>query len=206
MKRIKYLILAAILSLCDIMTLISCSSDDNPVPSVKEADMVGSWYQERAQSGTVMFIDGSKKEDYDHIGIKLDLYSDNLGCWTLYYIKDGEMVGYDGYFYTDFEYSVSASGDITFNYDEDSAYMAEENPFDNLHYITGSIVGLCDGESVTLSPATAEQKAMLERWNSIIDYYHVAGEDDKIINNVDGDDTDIIYGGGNSDPARARKH
>ena len=32
---------------------------------------------------------------YDHVGVKLSL-EDGIGMWTHYYIKDGEMVNYDG--------------------------------------------------------------------------------------------------------------
>ena len=111
MKEIK--ILAALL--IALVAMSSCSSEDLPVMVPVDAD--GEWYAEVAMTGTTydMRSEGELIEvNYDHIGVKLSL-KEGIGEWTHYYIKDGEMVNYEGGYDNLFEYTTAGDGTIQVN-------------------------------------------------------------------------------------------
>lgn len=191
MKEIK--ILAALL--IAFVAMSSCSSEDLPVMVPVDAD--GEWYAEVAMTGTTydMRSEGELIEvTYDHVGVKLYL-KEGIGEWTHYYIKDGEMVNYEGGYDNLFEYTTAGDGTIQVNgFDE----------FDDLSFVKGlnmryrdsRILAKVNGLDVVFSSPTAEETLMLKRWDAIITEDHMGYAGDEI-------ETDLDPNNAN-EPSRAR--
>ena len=191
MKEIK--ILAALL--IALMAMSSCSSEDLPVMVPVDAD--GEWYAEVAMTGTTydMRSEGELIEvNYDHIGVKLSL-KEGIGEWTHYYIKDGEMVNYEGGYDNLFEYTTAGDGTIQVNsFDEldDLSFVKSLN----MRYRDSRILAKVNGLDVVFSSPTAEETLMLKRWDAIITEDHMGYAGDEI-------ETDLDPNNAN-EPSRAR--
>lgn len=191
MKEIK--ILAALL--IALVAMSSCSSEDLPVMVPVDAD--GEWYAEVAMTGTTYDM---RSEDelievaYDHIGVKLSL-KEGIGEWTHYYIKDGEMVNYEGGYDNLFEYTTAGDGTIHVNsFDEldDLSFVKGLN----MRYRDSRILAKVNGLDVVFSSPTAEEAMMLKRWDAIITEDHMGYAGDEIETDLDPDNAD--------EPSRAR--
>lgn len=191
MKEIK--ILAALL--IALVAMSSCSSEDLPVMVPVDAD--GEWYAEVAMTGTTydMRSEGELIEvNYDHIGVKLSL-KEGIGEWTHYYIKDGEMVNYEGGYDNLFEYTTAGDGTIQVNsFDEldDLSFVKSLN----MRYRDSRILAKVNGLDVVFSSPTAEETLMLKRWDAIITEDHMGYAGDEIETDLDPDNAD--------EPSRAR--
>ena len=191
MKEIK--ILAALL--IAFVAMSSCSSEDLPVMVPVDAD--GEWYAEVAMTGTTydMRSEGELIEvNYDHIGVKLSL-KEGIGEWTHYYIKDGEMVNYEGGYDNLFEYTTAGDGTIQVNsFDEldDLSFVKSLN----MRYRDSRILAKVNGLDVVFSSPTAEETLMLKRWDAIITEDHMGYAGDEIETDLDPDNAD--------EPSRAR--
>ena len=191
MKEIK--ILAALL--IALVAMSSCSSEDLPVMVPVDAD--GEWYAEVAMTGTTydMRSEGELIEvNYDHIGVKLYL-KEGIGEWTHYYIKDGEMVNYEGGYDNLFEYTTAGDGTIQVNsFDEldDLSFVKSLN----MRYRDSRILAKVNGLDVVFSSPTAEETLMLKRWDAIITEDHMGYAGDEIETDLDPDNAD--------EPSRAR--
>lgn len=191
MKEIK--ILAALL--IALVAMSSCSSEDLPVMVPVDAD--GEWYAEVAMTGTTYDM---RSEDelievpYDHIGVKLSL-KEGIGEWTHYYIKDGEMVNYEGGYDNLFEYTTAGDGTIQVNsFDEldDLSFVKSLN----MRYRDSRILAKVNGLDVVFSSPTAEETVKLKRWDAIITEDHMGYAGDEIETDLDPDNAD--------EPSRAR--
>lgn len=191
MKEIK--ILAALL--IALVAMSSCSSEDIPVMVPVDAD--GEWYAEVAMTGTTYDM---RSEDelievpYDHIGVKLSL-KEGIGEWTHYYIKDGEMVNYEGGYDNLFEYTTAGDGTIQVNsFDEldDLSFVKSLN----MRYRDSRILAKVNGLDVVFSSPTAEETVKLKRWDAIITEDHMGYAGDEIETDFDPDNAD--------EPSRAR--
>ena len=191
MKEIK--ILAALL--IALVAMSSCSSEDLPVMVPVDAD--GEWYAEVAMTGTTYDM---RSEDelievaYDHIGVKLSL-KEGIGEWTHYYIKDGEMVNYEGGYDNLFEYTTAGDGTIQVNsFDEldDLSFVKSLN----MRYSDSRILAKVNGLDVVFSSPTAEETLMLKRWDAIINDDHMGYAGDEIETDLDPDNA--------NEPSRAR--
>jgi hypothetical protein len=191
MKEIK--ILAALL--IAFVAMSSCSSEDLPVMVPVDAD--GEWYAEVAMTGTTydMRSEGELIEvNYDHIGVKLSL-KEGIGEWTHYYIKDGEMVNYEGGYDNLFEYTTAGDGTIQVNsFDEldDLSFVKSLN----MRYSDSRILAKVNGLDVVFSSPTAEETLMLKRWDAIITEDHMGYAGDEIETDLDPNNAD--------EPSRAR--
>lgn len=191
MKEIK--ILAALL--IAFVAMSSCSSEDLPVMVPVDAD--GEWYAEVAMTGTTydMRSEGELIEvNYDHIGVKLSL-KEGIGEWTHYYIKDGEMVNYEGGYDNLFGYTTAGDGTIQVNsFDEldDLSFVKSLN----MRYRDSRILAKVNGLDVVFSSPTAEETLMLKRWDAIITEDHMGYAGDEIETDLDPDNAD--------EPSRAR--
>ena len=191
MKEIK--ILAALL--IALMAMSSCSSEDLPVMVPVDAD--GEWYAEVAMTGTTYDM---RSEDelievaYDHIGVKLSL-KEGIGEWTHYYIKDGEMVNYEGGYDNLFGYTTAGDGTIHVNplYELDDISFVKSL---NIRYRDSHILAKVNGLDVVFSSPTAEETLMLKRWDAIITEDHMGYAGDEI-------ETDLDPNNAN-EPSRAR--
>ena len=191
MKEIK--ILAALL--IALMAMSSCSSEDIPVMVPVDAD--GEWYAEVAMTGTTydMRSEGELIEvNYDHIGVKLSL-KEGIGEWTHYYIKDGEMVNYEGGYDNLFGYTTAGDGTIHVNplYELDDISFVEGL---NMRYSDSRILTKVNGLDVVFSSPTAEETVKLKRWDAIITDDHMGYAGDEI-------ETDLDPNNAN-EPSRAR--
>ena len=191
MKEIK--ILAALL--IAFVAMSSCSSEDLPVMVPVDAD--GEWYAEVAMTGTTydMRSEGELIEvPYDHIGVKLSL-KEGIGEWTHYYIKDGEMVNYEGGYDSLFGYTTAGVGTIHVNplYELDDISFVEGL---NMRYSDSRILAKVYGLDVVFSSPTAEETLMLKRWDAIITEDHMGYAGDEI-------ETDLDPNNAN-EPSRAR--
>lgn len=191
MKEIK--ILAALL--IAFVAMSSCSSEDLPVMVPVDAD--GEWYAEVAMTGTTYDM---RSEDelievtYDHVGVKLSL-KEGIGEWTHYYIKDGEMVNYEGGYDNLFEYTTAGDGTIQVNsFDEldDLSFVKSLN----MRYRDSRILAKVNGLDVVFSSPTAEETVKLKRWDAIITEDHMGYAGDEIETDLDPDNAD--------EPSRAR--
>jgi hypothetical protein len=191
MKEIK--ILAALL--IAFVAMSSCSSEDIPVMVPVDAD--GEWYAEVAMTGTTYDM---RSEDelievtYDHIGVKLSL-KEGIGEWTHYYIKDGEMVNYEGGYDNLFEYTTAGDGTIQVNsFDEldDLSFVKSLN----MRYRDSRILAKVNGLDVVFSSPTAEETVKLKRWDAIITEDHMGYAGDE-------SETDLDPNNAN-EPSRAR--
>ena len=191
MKEIK--ILAALL--IALVAMSSCSSEDLPVMVPVDAD--GEWYAEVAMTGTTYDMrseDELIEVNYDHIGVKLSL-KEGIGEWTHYYIKDGEMVNYEGGYDNLFEYTTAGDGTIQVNsFDEldDLSFVKSLN----MRYRDSRILAKVNGLDVVFSSPTAEETLMLKRWDAIISDDHMGYAGDEI-------ETDLDPNNAN-EPSRAR--
>ena len=189
MKEIK--ILAALL--IALVAMSSCSSEDLPVM----VPVDGEWYAEVAMTGTTYDMrseDELIEVNYDHIGVKLSL-KEGIGEWTHYYIKDGEMVNYEGGYDNLFEYTTAGDGTIQVNsFDEldDLSFVKSLN----MRYRDSRILAKVNGLDVVFSSPTAEETLMLKRWDAIISDDHMGYAGDEI-------ETDLDPNNAN-EPSRAR--
>ena len=191
MKEIK--ILAALF--IALMAMSSCSSEDIPVMVPVDAD--GEWYAEVAMTGTTYDMrseDELIEVNYDHIGVKLSL-KEGIGEWTHYYIKDGEMVNYEGGYDNLFEYTTAGDGTIQVNsFDEldDLSFVKSLN----MRYSDSRILAKVNGLDVVFSSPTAEEAVKLKRWDAIITEDHMGYAGDEIETDLDPNNAD--------EPSRAR--
>ena len=191
MKNIKIL---AVLFIA-LMAMSSCSSEDLPVMVPVDAD--GEWYAEVAMTGTTYDM---RSEDelievtYDHVGVKLYL-KEGIGEWTHYYIKDGEMVNYEGGYDNLFGYTTAGDGTIHVNplYEFDDLSFVKGL---NMRYRDSRILAKVNGLDMVFSSPTAEETLMLKRWDAIITEDHMGYAGDEI-------ETDLDPNNAN-EPSRAR--
>ena len=185
MKEIK--ILAALL--IAFVAMSSCSSEDLPVMVPVDAD--GEWYAEVAMTGTTYDM---RSEDelievpYDHIGVKLSL-KEGIGEWTHYYIKDGEMVNYEGGYDSLFGYTTTGDGTIkvsSLDEFDDIAFVKGLN----LHYSDGLIVANGNDLNLIFSTPSGDTVAKLYQWDAIIADDHMGYESDEIETNLDPNNAD----------------
>lgn len=146
----------------------ACSEIDNPsYPTGSVADeVVGAWYAEYQQSGTVYQGEDQDKLVYASVVQYYQFEADGTGVWTKFLfdadgkciMQYGSMVGID----PDgaFTYTVSPDGKINVtllhNYADDQSWAW------SLTYADGMIAGKDGGAAYSLSRATAEQTAAVK--------------------------------------------
>ena len=179
-----------------LVAMSSCINEDNPVPAPANVD--GEWYTEVAVTG-VTYDMGSVDElievGYDHVGVKLSLEG-GIGMWTHYYIKDGEMVNYDGGYDNLFGYVPMSDGSIL---------VKSLNEFDNisfvegmdLRYSNGHIVANLNGMDVVFNNPSAEEALKMRKWDAIITDDHMGYTPDEITTDFDPNNA--------TEPSRARQ-
>lgn len=164
-----------------LMVLGSCtSSGDEPVGYQQVS---GDWYYELEESGLCYDIrqgDELTETAYDHIGILLTL-DNGIGSWTHYYLKDGELVNYDGRYSSGFNYTIGQDARLYFISDiEDDEDRS--TPLDGLRLYydaSGDAIKTenVNGVTMTLRRLSAQQQEKLTAWNAIIDDTHIGLDD-----------------------------
>lgn len=192
MKQIK--IIAALF--IAVVAMSSCSVEDLPV--ITPANIDGEWYAEVPMKGSTYDMrsdDDLIEVTYDHIGVKLSL-KDGIGAWTYYYIKDGEMVNYEGGYDNLFGYTIGNDGSIGVKSLED---------FDDISFVEGLSLRYSDGHirsngnclNLVFSTPTGDTVAKLWQWDAIIDEDHMGYAGEEYETDLDPNNAD--------EPSRARQ-
>jgi hypothetical protein len=172
-------IINSVLLFFAVMTMSSCSdNNDNSVysdPSV----INGLWYAEVPMTGQTYDMrshDDLVEVTYDHVAVVLDLQN-GFGTWTHYYIKDGEMVNYEGHYFSSFSYTIDGEGNIT---------LTEESDISDTSAILGIRLRYAEHKitvagniSLTLTAPFDEAARKTEQWNELIDKDHLGWDADE---------------------------
>ncbi len=108
-----------------VMAATSCSSDNDEVAPASQQlldEVTGHWYTEMPHSGITAnwrTADETDSISYDHIGVLIYLKPDidDGSFWCYLFLKDDDLVNYDGFFQRDtdanFSFSMDSEGYIT---------------------------------------------------------------------------------------------
>ena len=192
MKKIVFALFGLLLAACS-------SNDDNPAGPASEAQMqalTGHWYAEVPLIGETdnwRTEEEDDRTDYDHIGtlIYLNGYMTDLSYWGYLYLKDGDMVNFDGIDRMTedaaFDFTMNSDGDIT-----TSSYMQGAPQVNNMHYdqqkdiVTASVSHNGQTLNITFTRPTAQQEAFLnDFWEMLVEAGMVGYEDDGYQLNTD---------------------
>ena len=165
--------LAAILTLCGIMTLTSCSSYDNPATN-PHREAVGTWYVEYEATGTV--YDDNDSEDktsiaYDGVVEVYQFNEDGTGYWARYFFDSEQdnkpIADWGGYFNGAFHYTEATDGtvsiDLDYEWDSDYAKAWTVN-------YGGSVIAAkgIDGQTYQFLRADDVLKERFMEWNGLL--------------------------------------
>ncbi len=196
-----------------LVAMTSCTTDDNEVIPASQEQLeavTGHWYAELAISGETANWRTEEEDDmtsYDHIGamIYLNGHVTDASYWGYIYIKDHELVNFDGIFMRDeeanFDFSMDSDGNIT-----PTSYLPDAPEVSNMRYADGIITADVSykGHSMTITftRPTEEQEPMLkEYWELLAEAGIVGGFAD------DGDSLDTEVTDENAtEPSRVRHH
>jgi len=191
-NKLAVRVFSYLLPLTSYLFTVSCANDDNPsTPQQDYSQLIGEWYYEVAEEGECYDIrqgDELVETTYDHIGILVSL-DKGFGFWTHYYLKDGEMVEYDGRYDASFDYQVDQKSYLHF---VSSAADDEDRstPLDGfgLHYDAATDMILSDpinGVVMTFRRVTNHQQSVLDAWNTVIDSGHVGLDESDLSTDID---------------------
>ena len=199
--------------LFSLVLFASCSNDDNPAGPATEAQMqvlTGHWYAELPISGETdnwRTEEESDRTDYDHIGalIYLNGYQTDLSYWGYLYMKDGDMVNFDGIDRMTedaaFDFTMNSDGNIT-----TSSHLPNAPKVTNMHWdskkdvITADVSYNGQTLNITFTRPTAEQQTFLnDFWEMLVEAGMVGYEDDGGQQKTDVTDENA------SEPSRARR-
>lgn len=181
--------------------LTGCSGEEEAKPFDRLL-LRGHWYAEVPLTGQTQnwrTEEEGDMTDYDHVGALIYLHDEftDLSYWGYIYLKDGDMVNFDGIDRmnegSNFDYTVTPDGRITPNHYIDSAPKVE-----NMRYVDGKIYAEVNGMQIVFTRPTEEQNAFLnEFWEMLIEAGMVGyGDRGGVI------DTDVTNGDA-GEPSRA---
>ena len=137
----------SLLIMFGLLTMTSCSEEDNPVNNTATEEQMqevsGHWYAELPISGMTdnwRTLEEGDMAAYDKIGavIYLNGYYPDACYWGYLYLKDGDMVNYDGLHRRDdeanFAFKMDREGNIT-----PSSYLPDAPVVNNMRYANGVI-------------------------------------------------------------------
>ncbi len=178
---------------CNIVAaLTSCKDYDDDVQPASEEQLhqlQGHWYAEMPISGETLnwrTEEEGDMTDYDHIGILVYLngYVTEASYWGYLFLKDNEMVNYDGIFMRDeearFDYTMDSEGHIT-----PTSHLADAPQVTDMHHdvksdiITANITYKGRNLALTLVRPTQEEGTVLyDYWQMLAEAHIVGGYDD----------------------------
>ena len=185
----KYCYIFTLLSA--LMLLGSCKSEGDAPIGYQQ--VCGEWYLEKQESGRCVDIasdDEQAEVTYDQVGMLVSL-DKGFGSWTNYYVKDGELAGYDGRYFSSFAYTIDEKGYLHFTAekDSDSEGWTQMEPL-GLRYDAGDDVirsQRTDGAAMTFHRLSAKQQEKLAAWDAIIDNDHIGQDDSAYETDIDPD-------------------
>ena len=192
MKQMKLWMTTVIMTILGTSVLTTSCSDDEE--NVDPAQVVGQWYAEKSMRGKVQTCYPRTSDDpvdFDKIGVEVNLLADGKGNWALYYLNGDQMENADGYFYADFTYTLSSNGRINIKH----TGVVYEDVLSDFSYSDGQLKGEIDCEdlvainsddefNMTFSRCTDTQKEFLEDCHTILNIFHLSGDDDLTLKEV----------------------
>lgn len=204
-KTFIYCIFSCLLCCYMVAAFTSCCSkdDDNTVPFDRKL-LAGHWYAEIPLTGETLNWRTEEEDDmttYDHVGALIYLHDEftDFSYWGYIYMKDGDMVNFDGIDRmnkgSNFDYTVTPDGYIT-----PSNYIESAPKVESMHYVDGKIYAEVNGMQIVFTRPTEEQNVFLnEFWLMLVEAGMVGyGDNDGII------ETDVIDDDA-GEPSRAPK-
>lgn len=195
-----------------MMTMTACSSDDGPSAASQEQmqKLQGHWYAEMPVSGETANWRTEEEDDmtnYDHVGVLVyfnGTYTD-VSYWGYVFLKDNEMVNFDGIFMRDdearFDYTMDSDGNIM-----PMSLLSDAPQVTGMRYdakadiITANVA--YKGHNLALTfvrPTQEEGTALYEYWQLLVEAGIVGGYEDG------GDHIDTDISGKDADePSRSR--
>ena len=176
-----------------LLTMTSCSEEDNPVQPASEEllqQLQGHWYAELPISGETENWRTEEEGDmtaYDHIGVLVYLngYITDASYWGYLFLKDNDMVNFDGIFMREgdeasFDYTMDSEGNIT-----PLSHLDDAPQVTNMHYdakadiITANVNYKDHNLALTLVRPTQEEGTVLfDFWQMLAEAHIIGGFDD----------------------------
>ncbi len=164
-----------------LVAMAGCKSDDDREPADLNL-LVGHWYAEIPLKGEVKNWRTEEEEmtTYDHVGAVLYFNTEytSWSWWGYLYIKDGEMVNFDGISRVDnnatFDYTVDPDYNITTVSKLESAPVAK-----SMRYSDGKIYAEFDTLQVVFTRPDEQQSAFLEDFWEILVENGIVGYEDE---------------------------
>lgn len=168
-----------------LVAMTGCAGkDDNPAATADQPASVvnGYWYAEVAEQDEaydIRYPEELMVATYDHIGILVYL-EDGGGLWTHYYLKDGELVNYDGHYYEAWmTYRVAYDGRLSFIAEQDDE-GDRSTPLDafGLRYTGSQLISEpVNGTTLTFRRLGDEEMKRIQDWDRVIDADHIGLEE-----------------------------
>lgn len=187
----------SVLLVTALVAMTSCTANEDNAVHVDQSAIDGTWYTNVAMTGQtydMRSVDDLVEVTYDHIAVVLDM-SSGFGKWTHYYLKDGELVNYEGYYFSSFSYVLDRHGDISLTPETE---ISDTSPILGLRLrYTGGKIVVGGNMNIEFSVPSQEEKEKLGHWNTTIDADHLGFEADEL-------ETDLNPNNA-TEPARVRK-
>ena len=198
-----------------LVAMTGCKDDDEPGPATPEQmeQLTGHWYAEIPLSGETSNWRSMEEGDlttYDKIGalIYLNGHVTDVCYWGYIFLKDGDMVNYDGIFRRDEEAKFSIRMDMEGNITP-SSHLPNAPQVTNMRYvkekdiITADVTYKEKTVSLVFHRPTMDQEPILRQfWNMLAEEGIVGG-------GGDGDDSQYetgISGGNANEPSRSKEN
>lgn len=158
---------AAILMICGVVTLSSCSDDeDNSAAEAVKAQLKGEWYVEYDAAGTLKSEEGNV--DYIHVIERYSFGENGEGQWSRYYMNDGAypVEEWGGVQEGSFDYSVSNDGSVSIHFDE---VVAREFPDQRVvNFTDGKLVAVVlNDQKQTFGNASSVMVDAFNEWDGL---------------------------------------
>ena len=211
MKELKIFVMLVIA----LVAMTGCKDDDEPGPATQEQIelLTGHWYAELNMSGETDNWRSMEEGDlitYDKIGALIFLngtVSDDC-YWGYIFLKDGEMVNYDGLYRRDqeanFDIKMDSEGNITPSSNLPNAPVVTNMRYDFQRDIITADVTYKE-KTVSLvfyRPDHEQEPALKQYWETLVQVgvFGSSGESDNDKYKTD------INGGNANEPSRAKRH
>lgn len=151
--------------LAALLTLTSCSDDDNTSPTPAKA-VLGEWFTQVNTNGV---LDGIP---YDAYALLVTFQENGHGLFMQYFFKDGKLVNALG---SMTDYTVDSNGNISIVVSEVKVPLGE-----NVHIAGDKLIldmSRFNLRGLTLVHPTDTQKQMIKEWDAIVEEWGGIGGD-----------------------------
>lgn len=192
MKNFYYLIAAVAVMLTAGFT--ACSELDTPVNNVKTEDVVGQWYAESAEHGTIG--QGNNAVDFEKMTVYGTLNTDGRGSWYVFFFdaKGNLIITRNQYHGAGCHYTTSSDGRVHVALDGQSAATSLMPSWD-MTFTDGRLYSRSGDKLIVLSRITTEQDTRVQEWLSALSH----GSSEVIENYIDMSQLQSAYTAQNGD-------